>query len=211
MRMSVRAAGLALTISVLAASSAVAQGPAKFAYINSQVVLQQAPGRAELEAQLQKELDPFSRRMKTMEDSIANMIAAYTKEAATLTPAVKTQREEAITRKREAFGQEAEQLQQKAGEAREKVSRPLMETFNRVLNEIRAEDGYAFVFDVGNEAQVIVAADKNLDITEKVIARWRTVAATKPGATRPAAGTTPPKAPAGPVAAPTGVKPPPTR
>ncbi len=206
----VRAAGLALTISVVAASSVLAQGPQKFAYINSQLVLQQAPGRAEAEAQLQKEMEPFSRRMKVMQDSLQAMVAAFQKDAASLTPTVQAQRQEAISKKQAAFGQEADQLEQKAAQVRETHSRPLMELFNRVLNEVRAEDGYAFVFDVGNpDVQLILAADKNLDISEKIIARMRTAAAAKPAGTRPApaAGTKP----TGPVAAPTGVKPPPTR
>jgi len=210
MHMYVRAVGLALTASVLAASSAFAQGPAKFAYINSQQVLQQAPGRTELETQLKKEMDVYSRRMTVMEDSVELMMTALQKDLATLTPAVRTQREDVIQKKRLAFSQEASQLQQKAAEARETISRPLMEMFNKVLNDVRAEDGYAFVFDVGSEAQVIVAADKNLDITEKVIARMRTAAAAKPASARPAAGTGA-KPTGGPVAAPTGVKPPPTR
>jgi outer membrane protein len=209
MRTCFRALGLALFLPTVAASSALAQGPQKFAYINSQVVLQQAPGRTELEAQLKKEMDPYTKRMQVMEDSVATMLAAYQKDAPTLAPAVKTQREEAIQKKQRSFAEEAEQLQQKAAESRDRISRPLMEMFNRVLNEVRAEDGYAFIFDVGDpEAQLIVAADKNLDITEKVIARMRTTAAARPAGARP--GTTPPK-PTGPVAAPTGVKPPPPR
>ena len=207
----VRAAALALTVTAVAASSAVAQGPQKFAYINSQLVLQQAPGRTEAEAQLKKEQDTYSRRIKAMQDSMQAMVAAFEKDLATLTPAVQTQRREALARKQAAFGQEAEQMEQKFAESRETISRPLMELFNRVLNEVRAEDGYSFVFDVGSEAQVIVAADKNLDITEKVIARMRTAASARPASTRPAAGGTTPAKPTGPVAAPTGVRPPPTR
>jgi outer membrane protein len=204
MHMSVRAVALALTICALGASSASAQGGIKVAYIDSRQVLEQAPGRAALEAQLQKQMEPYEKRMGIMQDSMKAMLTAYQKDQATLTAAVKTQREEAIARKQTAFAEEAEQLQQKAAEARETISRPLMEMFNRVLNEVRAEDGYAFVFDVGSQAgQIIVAADKNLDITEKIIARLRTAAAAKPAAT--------PAKPAGPVAAPTGVRPPPAR
>ena len=205
MRTYLRAAGLALTITMLAVSGASAQGPQKFGYINSQLVLQQAPGRANLEAQLKTQTDVFQKRLGVMQDSIAAMITAYQKDQATLTPAVRTQREDAITKKRTAFAQEAESLEQKFAEARETISRPLMEMFNRVLNEVRAEDGYAFIFDVGSEAQVIVAADKNLDLTEKVIARMRTASAAKPAAA------TPGKPAGGPVQTPTGVKPPPAR
>jgi Skp family chaperone for outer membrane proteins len=139
-----------------------------------------------------------------MQDSIEAMVTGYQKDKPTLAPAVQTQREDAIKKKQVAFAQEADGLQQKAAEARETISRPLMEMFNRVLNEVRAEDGYSFIFDVGSDAQVIVAADKNLDLTEKIIARMRTAAATKPAATAP-------KPASGPVQAPTGVKPPPAR
>ena len=205
----VRAAGLALTFSVVAASSAFAQGPQKFAYINSQMVLQQAPGRAAAEAQMKKEQDTFQRRIKAMQDSLLAMQTAYQKDVATLTPAVQAQRQDAMAKKNAAFSQEAEQLEQKFAETSETISRPIMELFNRVLNEVRAEDGYAFVFDVGSQAQVIVAADKNLDITEKVIARMRTAASAAPVVNRPAAGGT--AKPTGPVSVPTGVKPPPTR
>jgi outer membrane protein len=204
MRTYLRAATLALTITMLAASGAAAQGPQKFGYINSQLVLQQAPGRANLEAQLKTQMDVFQKRMGVMQDSMQAMLTAFQKDQATLTPAVRTQREDAIRKKQEAFAEEAESLQQKAADARETISRPLMEMFNRVLNEVRAEEGYAFIFDVGSEAQVIVAADKNLDLTEKIIARMRT-AATKPAAATPA------KPAGGPVQAPTGVRPPPAR
>ena len=175
MRTYLRAATLALMITMLAVSGAAAQGPQKFGYINSQLVLQQAPGRANLEAQLKTQMDVFQKRMGVMQDSLEAMLTAYQKEQPTLTPAVRTQREEAITKKRTAFAQEAQQLEQKAADARETISRPLMEMFNRVLNEVRAEEGYAFIFDVGSEAQVIVAADKNLDLTEKVIGRLKPI------------------------------------
>jgi len=50
----------------------------------------------------------------------------------------------------------------------------------KVLEDIRAEDGYAVILSNEPGASPILAADKNLDITERVVARLRTVAATKP-------------------------------
>ncbi len=51
--------------------------------------------------------------------------------------------------------------------------KPIMDQIRKVLDDIRQEDGYAFILDAGSEAGVIVAADRNLDITEKVIARLK--------------------------------------
>jgi Skp family chaperone for outer membrane proteins len=51
----VRATLVALALSTLAAASASAQASTpKLAYINSQVILEQAPGRANVEAQFDK-------------------------------------------------------------------------------------------------------------------------------------------------------------
>ena len=60
---------------------------------------------------------------------------------------------------------------------------------------IVGDDG-CLVFDAQATGGSVVAADKNLDITDQVIARLRTmapgapVASTKPGATKPATGPT---------------------
>ena len=63
--------------------------------------------------------------------------------------------------------------------------KPIMERVQSVIEAIRSEDGYAMIFDVGSQTSVIVAADKNLDITDKVMARMK--AAPRPAAT-PAKG-----------------------
>jgi len=57
-----------------------------------------------------------------------------------------------------------------------------------IIEAVRAEDNYAMIFDVGSQTSVIVAADKNLDITDKVMARLK--AAPRPAAA-PKTGTTP--------------------
>jgi outer membrane protein len=82
--------------------------------------------------------------------------------------------------------------------------KPIMDQIRKVLDDIRQEDGYAFILDAGSDAGVIVAADRNLDITEKVITRLKPVpiTAASPGAPKNDSGA---KAPAGPRPAPAGV------
>ncbi len=222
MQLSPRAAWLALTISVFAASGAYAQGPGvKLGYIDSRIILQQAPGRAEMDTQLQKEIAPWQNRLKAMSDSNNALVAAYQKDQATLTPALRTAREENIIKKREAWQNEAQQLEEKMQDAQERIALPLMQMFNDVLKEIRAEDNYTMIFDIGSgQQQFLVAADKNLDLTDKVLARLKTVAATKrPTAAAPAAkpllgpvtgGSAPVKPATNTPPPPTGSAPPPT-
>jgi len=51
-----------------------------------------------------------------------------------------------------------------------------------VLDDIRSEDGYAMIMT--GDPQLILSYDKNLDITDRVVARLKTIAAmpTKVGA-----------------------------
>jgi hypothetical protein len=77
-----------------------------------------------------------------------------------------------------------------------------METVRKVLEDIRAEDGYALILSSEPGSSPILAADKNLDITERVVARLRTVAAAKPAVTAPAQ---PKPAVGAPASAPSGV------
>ena len=70
---------------------------------------------------------------------------------------------------------------------------------------MRAADGLAFIFDISAQGNSIVAMDKNLDVSDKVIARLRTQPAAP--AARPAPQPAPQRpAPAGPVSQPAGVR-----
>jgi Skp family chaperone for outer membrane proteins len=44
---------------------------------------------------------------------------------------------------------------------------------NAVIEGMRAEGNYAFIFDVSSQAGNIVAADRSLDLTEKVIEKLK--------------------------------------
>ena len=63
-----------------------------------------------------------------------------------------------------------------------------MESVRKVLEDIRQEDGYAMIFSSEPGASPILAADKNLDITDRVVARLRTLSAAKPAPTQTKAG-----------------------
>ena len=79
MRVLFRASPLALALSLVLAANAAAQTqPAvatKIGYINSALLLQQAPGRAEAEAQFDKEVVVYRQQLQRMNDSLTTMMA----------------------------------------------------------------------------------------------------------------------------------------
>ena len=75
----------ALTGLLLMADRAEAQQ--KFAFIDSRIIVDRAPGRAAAEALLQKETESLQARVKVWQDSLAAMVEEYRKGEATMTAA----------------------------------------------------------------------------------------------------------------------------
>lgn len=178
---------------------ASAQGQ-KFAFVNSQAILASAPGRADAEAQFEKDMTSVRAQMTKLQDSLNALSEQFAKEEVSLSPAAKEARLKTLREKESTWQQQAQKLQEQAQTRQEELMAPIMENVRKVLDDVRAEGGYSFIFDVAAGA-FIVAADKNLDITDRVLAKLR-LSAPKAAAPKPA----------GPAAAPAGLstKKPPT-
>src|SRR5215207_4437301 len=203
MNLTRRATKLALVITAAAAAPAFAQGAQKIAFVDSKVILSRAPGRQAAEDQFNKEMEASRGQVQKMGDSLQTMIADYQKAQATLAANVREQREAAIRKKQEDYQTRAGALDQQMQQRQMELVKPIMDQIRKVLDDIRQEDGYAFILDAGSDAGVIVAADRNLDLTEKVITRLKPVPVTAaaPGAPKTDSGA---KTPAGPRPAPAG-------
>jgi outer membrane protein len=188
----IRAAAVATTLVTAAALPAAAQQPAsapslRIAYVNTQAIFDAAPGRAEAEAQFEKEMGALREQVKRMDDSLNAMVGDYQKNAARLDSATRSRRETAIRTRQDEYRQRASTLEQQLGQRRDALLQPIMERIRTALDQIRAEDGYALILNNDPQGSLIVSADKNLDITERVVARLKTLAANAPAA-RPASG-----------------------
>jgi outer membrane protein len=175
-------------------SLASAQAGQKFAFINSQALLQNAPGRADAEAAFEKEMVGIRAQLSKLQDSLTNMNEAWAKEEPTLQGAAKEARMKVLREKEQAWGAQAQKLQAQAQDRQEELMQPIMENLRKVLDDVRMDGGYSFIFDVAAGA-FIVSADKNLDITERVLSKMRLSAPKAAPTAKPAAGPT--SAPAG--------------
>lgn len=146
-----------------------AQGGLKIGYINSQQILDQAPGASEASQQFEQDLQQLRSRIQPATDSLEQMIQEYEAQSLTLSPEAKQRREQAILAKREQIQQLAEQLDQQAGARRAELVQPIMDRITQVIEEMRVEGNYAVIFDVA--AGSIIAADPSLDLTEEVLRR----------------------------------------
>ncbi|MEO8195059.1 MAG: OmpH family outer membrane protein [Gemmatimonadales bacterium] len=195
MRGLIRAASLALVMGAAVAGSASAQAAPKFGFINSAAILAEAPGRLEAENRFKGEVTAYQAQLQRMSDSLQTMAANFDKEASKLDSVTRVTRAKVIQDREAAYQTRARTLDQQMQTRQADLIRPIMENLQKIIEQVRAEDGYAMIFDVAAQTSVIVAADKSLDLTQKVLARVKAAPAPKAtGAVTPQpAGVTAPK------------------
>jgi outer membrane protein len=176
---------LTLTAGFSRIARAQQSAPAQFkiAFVNTGVLLDNAPGKTQAESTYARETRGYSDQLKKMSDSLNTMFSAYQKQEASLTTTQKESKQKVLRDLQQSLQDKQQQLAQQAQQRQNELMAPIMEQVKKVLDDIRTEDGYAMIID-GNP-QLILSYDKNLDITDRVVARLKTVASTpaaKPGA-----------------------------
>src|SRR5438874_12363584 len=116
MRVLLRASSVALAASLIAIgtvgaqASAATASPTKIGYINSAVILQQAPGRAEAEAQFDREVGVYRQQIQRMDDSLKTMMAAFDREAPKLDSVTRESRRTTIGQREVEYSSRARGL-----------------------------------------------------------------------------------------------------
>jgi outer membrane protein len=173
-----RALSLAIGATAIAgmaqAQTATGPAPLKLGYVNTATLMSAAPGRAAAESLYNKESADFAAQQKQWTDSLQKLIDDYTKAEPKLTDAQKTAQTAKITGIRTDLEALNLQGQQKMQQRENDLLAPLMEIVKNAIDEIRTEGGYAFIFSA-DENSPIVSADKNLDLTDRVLARMKTM------------------------------------
>ena len=165
-----RLTALTAALLLVAAVGARAQqvGP-KIAYINSQAIMTQTPGAQEAETQFTQEMQVYQAELQRLSEQVDSMVQQYEQQQLTLSPNVKTQREELIVQAQQNLQNRAQQLDQQMNQRQAELVQPVMDVINQVIDQIRIEGDYALIFDVA--AGSIIAADPSLDLTDEVVRR----------------------------------------
>jgi outer membrane protein len=198
MRAFLRAAPVALALVAILSGSAAAQSGQKSAYIQSNILIEQAPGRAEAEAQWEKETGAYGVEIKRMSDSLNALVTAFEKRQAALSATARDAQAKDIQAKEAGYQTRTRDLQQKAQARQAELIQPILDRVKAAIEEVRVEGGYTFIFNL-DQGSPIVAYDRNLNLNDKVLAKLRAggpVAAKPAGSAAPApAGVTRPQTP----------------
>src|SRR5215207_7589543 len=184
MRDLLRAAPLALALLTVVSLPAQSQG-VKVAYVQTSVLLEQAPGRAEAEAQFEKETGTYRDQIKRMSDSLNTMVSSFEQRQASLAAAAREAQAKNITSKQQEYQRRTQELEQKAQGRQNELVQPILDKIKAAIEEVRVEGGYAMIFNA-DQGSPIVAVDKSLNVTDRVLTKLKGTTAAAP---RPSAGT----------------------
>ena len=206
--------GAATVLAVSGAAPLVAQSsptPQRFAYVDTRLILDAAPGRAEAEAALQKEAAGWDAEVKKMQDANIALISDFQKKSATMTQAERDKQTKYIQDKQAEWQKRNDSIQAVADRRKTEMLQPILDQIKLALEDVRKASGVDVIFDV-NANNTIVAIDKNLNLSDRVIARLRVLGAPSIPikADTPAKPAAPASKPSGvPIAAPSGIGRPP--
>jgi outer membrane protein len=158
----------ALVLGVLPGTLA-AQGAQKIGFINARAVLLATPGYAQAESTYNRELAGFRSEVEKLQSSLDSAAAEFEQKSVMLSATAKTAKRKDLEAQRDRLEQRANALRDKAAQREQELLSPLHGKVNDAIEAVRAEGGYALIFDVSANDGLIVAADKSLELTQKVI------------------------------------------
>ena len=145
---------------------AAAQSPLKIGYINSQVIIAEDPAATAAQEQFQREMVPLESELRGLETDIADLIARYQAQQITLTANARRTRQDEIAQKQQAYQERMAQIEVEAARRQQELVQPIMERINNIIQEIRSDGSYTFIFDVAGGG--LIAADESFDLTGEV-------------------------------------------
>ncbi len=144
----------------------------RFAYINSQRILAQAPGASEAQKSFEQDMARYRTEIETLGKELERLQGDFERQQATLSAAARQQRQQEMQQKFQSYQQRVGELEQTAQRRQAELVEPIMKRISEVIEQIRTEGNYAMIFDAS--AGSLITADPSLDLTDRVLARLRT-------------------------------------
>ncbi|MFW5947908.1 MAG: OmpH family outer membrane protein, partial [Gemmatimonadota bacterium] len=146
---------------------------ASIVFLDSERLREEAPGlqaaRQELEQELRTLEAQADSALTPLQTEFQAAAQEFQQQQGMMDTERRQERQQALTGMQQRLQQENAEWQERAQAVQTRVLGPALEEINDVIDEIRSENGYAYVLDVA--AGGVVAADPSLDITDEVLER----------------------------------------
>ena len=164
-------AGALLAAAPLTAPAAQAQqGQApKIGFVDSRVVLRETPGYAQAESLYTRDFEGYRVEVQKLQASLDSAAQDFERSSLVLSPSARDARRKELQDQQAQLERRAAELQQRAAARERELLSPLQQRVTAAIEMIRSGGGYMAIFDVGAPGAGILAIDKSLDLTQRVI------------------------------------------
>ncbi|HEX2934051.1 MAG TPA: OmpH family outer membrane protein [Bacteroidales bacterium] len=162
-----------IVLSVLFALTAMSAMAQKFAYVDSEYILNNIPSFKGAQEQVDKLSQEWQKEIEAKYADIDKMYKSYQSEKVLISDEMKTKREDEIIKKEK----EVKDLQKKyfgsdgmLNKKRQELIKPIQDEVFNAVKEIALEQGYAIIFDTASNPGVLYSNPKN-DKSDEVLQR----------------------------------------
>ncbi len=155
----------------LGVSTVKAQGNQKFAYVDTEYILQNIPEYGDAQEEINQMSVGWQKELKNLRDKLDQMKRDYQTEAILLSDDMKNKKEAAIAAKEQELAALQMQYFGPDGELfskRIELIQPIQEKIYNAINQVAQVKNYAFVFDKSAGTTLLYCNEK-LDISDDVL------------------------------------------
>lgn len=146
----------------------------KIAFVDSRKILSQTPGYAQAETTFTKELAGYRTEVEQLQAKLDSAGADFQQQGTLLSPTARQAKQKQLLAQQAQLEKRTQDLQQRAATRERELLDPIQNRVTAVIDQLRAAGGYGIIFDAGATGTIIVAADKSLDLSDRVIAQLKT-------------------------------------
>ncbi len=162
-------AGLALLGATTVPTTVHGQG-LNVAFVDSRLILRETPGYSQADSQFNREMAAWRAEMQRLQASLDSAARDFEQSSVVMSPSARDAKRQELVNQQGVLEQRAADLENQAGARQRELYDPIERKVTAAIEKVRADGGYAFIFDVGSPGNAIVAADRSLDLTQRVIA-----------------------------------------
>ena len=162
---------LLVFLMILGVSTVNAQGNQKFAYVDTEYILQNIPEYGDAQEEINQMSVGWQKELKNLRDKLDQMKRDYQTEAILLSDDMKNKKEAAIAAKEQELAALQMQYFGPDGELfskRIELIQPIQEKIYNAINQVAQVKNYAFVFDKSAGTTLLYCNEK-LDISDDVL------------------------------------------
>ena len=145
----------------------------KFAFVDSEYILNNIPAYKSAQAQLDKLSADWQKEIETQYSEVDRLYKNYQAESVMLSEDMKKKRQDEIINKEQAVKDLQRKYYGPEGELTKKqqeMVKPIQDEVFRAIKEMAVEGGYAAIFDSSADASLLYASPKN-DKSDEVLER----------------------------------------